>query len=54
MVRKFGEVIVSPGSKYLMVSPYSTVMNKNLDVRRRLLVEFGLTPTSRSATLLVP
>lgn len=48
MVRKFGEVIVSPVNKYPMVSPYSTVMNKNLDVCRRLLVEFGMTPASRS------
>lgn len=48
MVRKFGEVIISPVNKYPMVSPYSTVMNKNLETCRRLLVEFGLTPASRA------
>ncbi|MBI1348028.1 phage terminase small subunit P27 family [bacterium] len=48
MVKKYGEVIVSPVNKYPMVSPYSTVLNKNLETCRRLLLEFGLTPASRS------
>lgn len=48
MVRKYGEVIISPVNKYPMISPYSTVMNKNLETCRRFLTEFGLTPASRS------
>ena len=47
-VRRFGEVIVSPVNKYPMVSPYSTIMNRNLDTCRRMLIEFGLTPASRA------
>lgn len=42
MVKKFGEVIISPVNKYPMISPYSTVMNKNLETCRRLLIEFSL------------
>ena len=45
---KFGEVIVSPKSRYPMVSPYVTVLNKNLDTCRKMLLEFGLTPAARA------
>ncbi len=48
MVRKFGEVIISPVNKYPMVSPYSTTMNKNLETCRKLQIEMGITPASRS------
>jgi len=47
-VRRFGEVIISPKNKYPMISPYTTVLNKNLDQCRKLLIEFGLTPASRA------
>jgi P27 family predicted phage terminase small subunit len=48
VVAKYGEVIVAPETKYPMVSPYVSVMNRNLDTCRRMLVEFGLTPAARS------
>jgi P27 family predicted phage terminase small subunit len=54
MVKKFGEVILSPVNKYPMISPYSTVMNKNLETCRRLLIEFGLTPAARSRCAITP
>ena len=47
-VRRSGEVIISPRNKYPMVSPYVSVLNKNLDTCRKLLLEFGLTPAARS------
>ncbi|WP_052301643.1 phage terminase small subunit P27 family [Planctopirus limnophila] len=54
MVKNFGEAIISPVNKYPMISPYSTVMNKNLETCRRLLIEFGLTPAARSRCAITP
>lgn len=54
MVKKFGEVIISPVNKYPMISPYSTVMNKNLETCRKLATEFGLTPSARSRIAITP
>lgn len=53
-VRQFGEVIISPAQKFPMVSPYAVAMNRNLDVCRRLLIEFGLTPAARARVATTP
>lgn len=47
-IKQFGEVIISPKTKYPMVSPYVSVLNKNLDTCRRYQLEFGMTPAGRS------
>ena len=47
-VRRFGEVIISPKNRYPMVSPYVSVLNKNLETCRKMLIEFGLTPAARA------
>lgn len=53
-VRQYGEVIVSPVTKYPMVSPYSTTLNKNLEICRKFQIEFGLTPAARSRLATTP
>lgn len=47
-VKKYGEVIISPASKFPMISPYASRMDRNLEVCRKYEIEFGLTPASRS------
>jgi P27 family predicted phage terminase small subunit len=46
-VRKSGTVVKSPNG-YPMMSPYLIVANQALEGMRKLLVELGLTPSSRS------
>ena len=47
-VRKFGMIVKSPDKGFPMKSPYLTVADQALETMRKLLVEFGLTPSSRS------
>jgi P27 family predicted phage terminase small subunit len=47
MVRKVGAVLKSP-SGLPIVSPYVAIAAKSLDQMRKFLVEFGMTPSSRS------
>ena len=47
-VRKFGTIVKSPEKNFPMTSPYLTVANQSLEAMRKFLVEFGLTPSSRS------
>jgi P27 family predicted phage terminase small subunit len=47
-VRKFGTIVKSPEKGFPMTSPYLTVANQALEAMRKFLVEFGLTPSSRS------
>lgn len=46
-MQKFGRVITSP-SGYSIQSPYVGIRNTSLDLMRKFLVEFGMTPASRS------
>lgn len=46
-LRKFGSVIKAP-SGYPIQSPYMTIASKALEQMRKFLVEFGMTPSSRS------
>jgi P27 family predicted phage terminase small subunit len=47
-VKKFGTIVKSPEKGFPMTSPYLTVANQSLELMRKFLVEFGLTPSSRS------
>jgi P27 family predicted phage terminase small subunit len=46
-LRDFGSVAKAP-SGYLVHSPYLAIANKALEQMRAFLVEFGMTPSSRS------
>lgn len=46
-LQEHGVLVKSPNG-FPMVSPYLTVANKALDQMSRLLVEFGMSPSSRS------
>lgn len=46
-VREFGSVVKAP-SGYLAHSPYLAIANKALEQMRAFLVEFGMTPSSRT------
>jgi P27 family predicted phage terminase small subunit len=48
MVRKFGAIVKSPEKGFPMKSPYLSIADQALETMRKLLVEFGLTPSSRS------
>jgi P27 family predicted phage terminase small subunit len=48
MVRKFGTIVKSPEKGFPMKSPYLTIADQALETMRKLMVEFGLTPSSRS------
>lgn len=47
-VAKFGTIVKSPDKGFPMKSPYLTVADQALENMRKLMVEFGLTPSSRS------
>lgn len=47
-VRKFGEIVKSPDKGWPMQSPYLSISNQALETMRKLMTEFGLTPSSRS------
>ena len=47
-VKKFGLIVKSPEKGFPMKSPYLSVADQALEAMRKLLVEFGLTPSSRS------
>ena len=46
-VRKFGAVIKSP-SGYPMLNPYVSLAKSGLTQMHKMVVEFGMTPSSRS------
>ena len=48
MVKKFGTIVKSPEKGFPMKSPYLSIADQALETMRKLLVEFGLTPSSRS------
>ena len=47
-VRKFGPIVKSPEKGFPMKSPYLSIADQALENMRKLMVEFGLTPSSRS------
>jgi P27 family predicted phage terminase small subunit len=47
-IQKHGTVIKSPKSGYPIQNPYVSISNTALDLMRKFLIEFGLTPASRS------
>jgi P27 family predicted phage terminase small subunit len=47
-VRKYGTIVKSPEKGFPMKSPYLCVADQALETMRKLMVEFGLTPSSRS------
>jgi P27 family predicted phage terminase small subunit len=50
---RYGTVIKAP-SGYPMASPYLSIANTAMTQMTRLLVEFGMTPSSRSRVAVVP
>ena len=47
-VKKYGTVVKSPDKGFPMKSPYLSIADQSLETMRKLMVEFGLTPSSRS------
>jgi P27 family predicted phage terminase small subunit len=47
-VKKFGTIVKSPEKNFPMKSPYLCIAESAQEQMRKLLVEFGLTPSSRS------
>ncbi|MFN0055552.1 MAG: phage terminase small subunit P27 family [Planctomycetales bacterium] len=47
-VKKFGSIVKSPEKGFPMKSPYLTVADQAMETMRKFMVEFGLTPSSRS------
>ena len=48
MVKKLGTIVKSPEKGFPMKSPYLSIADQSLETMRKLMVEFGLTPSSRS------
>ena len=47
-VKEFGTIVKSPEKNFPMTSPYLHVANSSMEQLRKLAVEFGLSPSSRS------
>lgn len=47
-VRKLGPIVKSPEKGFPMKSPFLTVADQAMEAMRKFMVEFGLTPSSRS------
>ena len=47
-VKKYGTIVKSPAKGFPMKSPYLTVADQAMEAMRKFMVEFGLTPSSRS------
>ena len=47
-VLKHGTIVKSPNKGFPMKSPYLTVAENAMEAMRKMMVEFGLTPSSRS------
>ena len=54
MVKKFGMIVKSPEKGFPMKSPYLSIADQALETMRKLMVEFGLTPSSRSRIRVPP
>ena len=47
-VEKFGMIVISPNSGYQQQSPYLSIANQAMRMLQSALVEFGMSPSSRS------
>jgi P27 family predicted phage terminase small subunit len=47
-VAKHGIIVMSPDKKFPMKSPYLSVAESAMEAMRKMLAEFGLTPSSRT------
>jgi|SRR5579872_39044 len=47
-VRKYGAIVKSPDKGFPLKSPYLTIAEQSLETMRKFMIEFGLTPSSRS------
>src|SRR5438128_644383 len=47
-VKKFGSIVKSPEKGFPMKSPYLVIADQAMEAMRKFMVEFGLTPSSRS------
>ena len=47
-LKQFGTIVKSPDKGFPMTSPYLHVASSSMEQLRKLAVEFGLTPSSRS------
>ena len=47
-VRKFGAIVKSPEKGFPMKSPYLSIAEQAMEAMRKFMIEFGLTPSSRS------
>jgi P27 family predicted phage terminase small subunit len=54
MVKKYGTIVKSPAQGFPMKSPYLSIAEQALETMRKLMVEFGLTPSSRSRIRVPP
>jgi P27 family predicted phage terminase small subunit len=54
MVKKFGMIVKSPERGFPMKSPYLSIADQALETMRKLMIEFGLTPSSRSRIRVPP
>jgi P27 family predicted phage terminase small subunit len=54
MVKKFGTIVKSPEKGFPMKSPYLSIADQAMETMRKFLVEFGLTPSSRSRIRIPP
>lgn len=48
LVKRYGVIVKSPEKGFPMKSPYLTVADQSIETMRKFMVEFGLTPSSRS------
>lgn len=53
-VIRHGTIVLSPDKKFPMKSPYLCVAEAALEQMRKLMIEFGLTPASRSRVASLP
>jgi P27 family predicted phage terminase small subunit len=47
-VQKFGPIVKSPEKGFPLKSPYLVIADQALETMRKFMIEFGLTPSSRS------
>jgi P27 family predicted phage terminase small subunit len=47
-VKKYGSIVKSPEKGFPMKSPYLCIADQAMEAMRKFMVEFGLTPSSRS------
>lgn len=53
-LKKYGDVILSPDKSFPVQSPYLAIANKAQEQMVKIMVEFGMTPSSRSRVQIKP